>query len=385
MSESWYINSGNFMYGASDINQPCVPCYDKSFHHKIHGLRDFPNNSIRDDGLPYKAYIPQPKCCVKCNKCNGINRNLLITNFVNIETSINKILTVKLYGINKSDDKTIKMTVGSKYCITYLTENGLVTATGILREISSGIPDECTRYIGNFSFASTAAYIAFDCSTDGTSDKRLIYIASIRYIEPLFDETDDQFPDMSLDEKLNSILTKIDLVTEIVNEYKTALEEAAENTEESSDNNQQQEDHNCNCNHDKPEPPHPEFGPFSRPGPYQGPLIVGQRHPYPPAMGYGPGRPGIMDKEPPKCHRECNKCKEKEDNKLSAEDLLNSLAQIKTLLNSYIAEQNTISRNDLNDCGCDLGVPVVNNVPHDAMDKDLYIIEDTDNNTDNNP
>jgi hypothetical protein len=213
----------------------------------------------------------------------------------------------------------------------------------------------------------------------------LIYIASIRYIEPLFDETDDQFPDMSLDEKLNSILTKIDSVTEIVNEYKTALEEAAENTEESSDNNQQQEDHKCNCNHGKPEPPHPEFGPFSRPGPYQGPLIVGQRHPYPPAMGYGPGRPGIMDKELPKCHGECNKCKEKEDNKLSAEDLLNSLAQIKTLLNSYIAEQNTISRNDLNDCGCDLGVPVVNKVPHDAMDKDLYIIEDTENNTDNNP
>lgn len=385
MSESWYINSGNFLYGASDINQPCMPCYDKSFHHKIHGLRDFPYNSIRDDGVPYRAYIPQPKCCAKCNKCNGINRNLLITNFVNIETSINKILTVKLYGINKSDDKTIKMTIGSKYCITYLTENGLVTATGILKEISTGVPDECTRYIGNFSFASTAAWIAFDCSTDGTSDKRLVYIASIRYIEPLFDDTDDQFPDMSPDEKLASIITKIDALTTAINEYKTALEES-EQEETTEGETQQQDQHGCHCNHSAPAPhPHHDHGPFSRPGPYQGPLIVGQRHPYPPAMGYGPGRPGIIDKMPPKCNGNCNNCNKDDNNKVSADELLESLSQIKTLLNSYISEQNTMSRNDLNDCGCDLGVPVVNNVPHDAMDKDLYIIEDNENNTDTNP
>ena len=169
-----------------------------------------------------------------------------------------------------------------------------------------------------------------------------------------------------------------------INEYKTALEES-EQEETTDGETQQQDQHECHCNHNAPAPhPHHDHGPFSRPGPYQGPLIVGQRHPYPPAMGYGPGRPGIIDKMPPKCNENCNNCN-KDDNKVSADELLESLSQIKILLNSYISEQNTMSRNDLNDCGCDLGVPVVNNVPHDAMDKDLYIIEDTENNTDNNP
>ena len=347
MSDSSYINKGNFRYGITEYDQPCIPQYNSTLHHKKHPIREFPHNAIRDDGLPYKEYIPVPACCAGCNKCNAIVRNSLMTSLVNIETSITKVLTVKLYGVTEDLDKTIKMVIGNKYCVTYITEKGTTTVTGRLREISTNIPDECTKYIGNFTSVSTAAWIGLDCSKDGNSDKRLIYIASIRYIEQVFDDGEDHYPDLTLDEKLDNILTKLTSSITTIEEYLNSTENENSDTEES----------------EKPDLPPPP--------PLPKPPLIGHPHhlykPYPPFAPYLP-----------------KDVAEKLNKPVISMDLLNSMKDIKQLLDSYISEYDNDLRSNICD-GCDLGVPMVDNIPYDALPKDLYIVDDgSENNNEEN-
>ena len=182
-----YILDGHYMYGNTMMEHRPIPYYNSTRWHKKPGLRD----------SEASAY--------------GITRSSLLSNFVDIETSIEKILNVTIYGINESMDVTVQMHVGNRYAITYVTESGLKTAIGYLKVISDGIPDECMRYIGKYNAVATAAYIGLDCSAEGLSDKRMIYIATIRgitelgegeaYVEP---ETDDS--DLSDTQKLLKIL-----------------------------------------------------------------------------------------------------------------------------------------------------------------------------------
>lgn len=353
MSESSYINDGNFRYGITEYDQPCIPQYNSTLHHKKPFIRDFPNNIIRDDKMPYLQYTKPSSCC---NYCDNMRDNrIMIPELLNIESSINKILIITMYGMTKELDKTINMAIGKKYKIIHITEKGLVESTGILNVISTGIPDECTKYFGNFTSVTTSAYIGLDCSTDGVSDKRLIYIASIRYIEQVFSEDEDKYPNLTPTEKLNTILNKLDSSITIINEYlennNTTSTNESSNTEEE---NQESENNSDKCNGcknecclcNRPEPPKPPLlDPYHRPGPYQGPLIVGQMHPYPPAMGYGPGRPGIMIGHPHKCH-----CIKEEKKIVSLNDVLSNMNTIKDILNSFINEYRESMPS--NECGC---------------------------------
>lgn len=387
MSESSYINEGNFRYGITEYDQPCIPQYNSTLHHKKHALRDFPNNTIRDDGMPYNIYAQPlyPSCCNdSCKRKNGINP--IAANIINIESSIDRVLTITLYGVTQDLDKKIEMVIGNKYAITYITEYGFETVTGTLGEISSGVPDGCTKYVGNFNSSVTAAYIGLDCSTNGKSDKRLIYIAGIRYIEAIFDDDEDKHPEMTPDEKLNNILTMVSASIDSINTYLESI--APPSNEGEEENNTENEEppkeepdkcKNCNgkccCNCKPPDkPPKPLIDPFSRPGPYQGPLIVGQMHPYPPAKGYGPGRPGIMIE-----HRhECDCCKE-EESSVTLEDILNSMNEAKDILNSFIAEY----RNGINtdSCGCCNLDEIKKIVTESISNADIFVEEDSD--TDN--
>lgn len=213
-----YINNGNYRYGITEYDQPQIPYYNSTLEHKKPPLREFPCKAIKDDGEPYKQLI-LPKCCETCKKCNAINRNMIVNNFVNIETYIDKILTVTLYGLTKEYDKTIKLKIGNKYCVTYITEAGIQTITGVFKELSDNIPDNCLRYIGNFNSVTSAAYIGLDCSTIGASDKRLIYIASIRYIEEIFDEDDDPYASLTQQEKIIKLYTDIQTTLSSINNY----------------------------------------------------------------------------------------------------------------------------------------------------------------------
>ena len=357
MSESSFINECNFRYGIT-YNQPCPYEYGYKPHRK-YGYRNFPIDAIRDDGMPYNVYAQplRPSCC--CPSCIKRFNNELAANIVNIESSIDRVLTIKLYGTSKDLDKTIRMVIGNKYAVTHITENGFETSTGTLGEISANIPDDCVKYVGNYNTAVSSAYIGLDCSTDGKSDKRLIYIAAIRYIEPVYDDDQDQYPELTSEEKLNMMLSTLSSSITTIEEYIT------ENTKPEEEEEEEEKD-------DPPPPHHPPkpWDPYLRPGPYQGPLIVGQMHPYPPAMGYGPGRPGLMNpiNHPPK--------KPEKESSVSLDDILEAMGNIKTLLSSYIAQLSE----DPEMCGC-CNLEAFENIINKALSKEEEK-DDTENSND---
>ena len=333
---STYISNGNYMYGISEYDQPCVPYYNDTIYHKKPDIREFPCKKIKDDGYPYIAQLAYPNCCATCNKCNAVNRNTIINNFINIETYIDRILTITLYATTKDKDEIVKMKIGNKYCITYLTENGLQTVTGVFKEVSENVPDECLRYIGNFNSVTSAAYICLDCSSVGSSDKRLIYIASIRYIKEIFDENDDPYNNLTQEEKIIKAYSDIQTTISSINKYiedNTKSDEEENNEEE---NNEETNNTTTQQNNTPQIPPsHPNYPP------YQGPIIIGARPPFPPPPP--PYSYNYQDNN--------NASSNNNDTELLNEDVLTMLTNIKDMLNSFITTY--INNKDTNEeCNC---------------------------------
>ena len=210
------IINGHYMFGNTFI-QPEVYGYKNLHHHMAPASRPMP---------PYPDMVNKPVQCPsggncyfnhndgvttvenqymenenveECNTCpfgyNSVIRDPLVSSVVNIETTVIKTLKITLYGNTTEKDKTVEMKTGSRYAVTYITEHGLVTSIGCLELISDSIPDECTRYINGTNVAAvSSAYIGLDCSTEGYSDKRKIYISTIRLVQELDDTTLDDSP-----------------------------------------------------------------------------------------------------------------------------------------------------------------------------------------------
>ena len=261
-----HIINGHYMFGNTFI-QPEMPMYYKIPHHnmapvgrRIPPYPDMINRPIvecpnaycfgyEDSATKIDTPYENPDetgsttiCDGNCDSCpvfGSINRDPLISNVMNIETSVIKTLKVTLYGTKKEMDKTIEMKVGNRYAVTYITEHGLFTSIGYLELISESVPDTCTRYINtsNHSVASTA-YIGMDCSTEGHSDKRKIYIATIRYIKELTEGEEIEVEEpKSVRETLQELLDAIErgeLVYCKNNCCNTGSEEATDNTGNSS-------------------------------------------------------------------------------------------------------------------------------------------------------
>lgn len=368
----YYINNGNYRYGHSEYHQPSLPCYNNMMHHKQCNIRDNNTVTIRDDKSPYNPYTGENPCA-SCGRCNRINRGLFTPTLVEIESRVDKVLTLVLYRENNDDDKIVKMRIGNKYTITYATADGIVTATGIFKVLSENIPDGCTRYICNYSSASTAAYIGMDCSSVGTSDKRLIYIATIRDIEEIFDNEVDRYADLTQIEKIQLMVSEIDTALTNINEFITA--NASTEDDESTENTEQTSTESQNASPQPPPPPNRYY--------YDSPLIIGAR---PPRFcrwweNVPPPPPKKDDKENSTSTVTLN------------EDLVSQLQDLKTLMNSYISmyirdreakeNEGKCTCNDpetTNDCTCcsnaDNGTPIVIEVPADADDKDLYLVEE---------
>lgn len=325
MHKPYNTVDGYYMYGISEYDQPSIPYYNASIYHKG-DIREFPCKAIKDDGAPYLEYIT-PNCCIKCKKCNGINRSILINTFVNIQSYIDKVLVIKLYGTTKDLDKTIKMNIGKKYCISYITEKGLAIVTGIFKEISENTPDKCITYIGNFGNITTTAYIGMDCSTEGQSDKRLIYIGSIRNIEEIFDEDDDPYYNLTQEEKIIKSYSDLQTAIESIN---LLVEQNENNTSTQSDNE--------NALYFPPPPPPPpqEHGPY----------IIGARPAPPPPPPQNPEFPIVIDKN-----------KQQISQNIDFNKLIDKLEAIKDMLNSFITEyinkENENNTSDDNNCDCD--------------------------------
>jgi hypothetical protein len=318
MPKPYNTVDGYYMYGISEYDQPSIPYYNASIYHKG-DIREFPCKAIKDDGAPYLEYIT-PNCCLTCKKCNGINRTTLVNTFVNIQSYIDKILVIKLYGITKDLDKTIKLKIGNKYCISYITERGLATVTGVFKEISENTPDECITYIGNFGNITTTAYIGLDCSTEGQSDKRLIYIGSIRNIQEIYDENDDPYNDLTQEEKIIKSYSDLQTTIESINEF---IENGEFNYKENS------------LYFPPPPPPPPQPS---------GPYIIGAR----------PSPPPPPNQEFPIIINENKETVVEPPVELTI--LLEKMNVIKGMLNSFITEyinkENENNTPDNNNCDC---------------------------------
>lgn len=159
-------------------------------------------------------------------------RSPLASNIVNIETLAFRSLRIKLYAVKEEDDIDLVLELGKTYSATYLTEGGLKVATGVLKLIDSTIPDTCTRYIGEFNETVATAWIGLDCSTTGKSDKRKIFIASIRAIEEVPEDDPNYVPPtiepagLTDSQKLNNILEMLPRCNEKLTEILSKVEAA---------------------------------------------------------------------------------------------------------------------------------------------------------------
>lgn len=200
-----YIQDGHYVYGNCHI-QPYPAYYNSSWFHRKPPRRLLSDLNFYDDG---SVYVCDNK---PADPDEPINRNSLAHSILNIETIAFRTLRIKLYAAKEENDTDIVLELGKGYSIKYVTEGGIRTATGILKIIDSSIPDTCVRYIGDFNETIATAWIGIDCSVVGKSDKRKIYIASIRAIEeadiedPDFQYPEDDVEDMSLAQKLNTLL-----------------------------------------------------------------------------------------------------------------------------------------------------------------------------------
>ena len=216
------IINGHYMFGNTFI-QPEVYGYKNLHHHMAPATRPMPpypdmanrpvqcssggncyfnhSNGVTTIETPYIEDANEGyKNCEECPfGYDSVIRDPLVTSIVNIETSVIKTLKITLYGNTSNRDKTVEMKIGSRYAVTYITEHGLVTSVGQLELISDSIPDECTRYINGTNMAAvSSAFIGMDCSTDGHSDKRKIYISTIRLVQEI-DDNQLEEPDNNTD------------------------------------------------------------------------------------------------------------------------------------------------------------------------------------------
>ena len=174
-----YIKDSHYVYG-KPLQQPYPAYYNSCWYHRNPPRRYLSDMLwFLDDGTSYTLD----------NKPAGpndrVNRGLSNYAILNIETVATRSLRIKLYALKEEDDIDITLEIGKMYDIIYVTEGGLKLAHGILKLIDETIPDTCTRYIDG---TPNTAWIAMDCSTTGVSDKRKIYVASIRNIQEVTDE-----------------------------------------------------------------------------------------------------------------------------------------------------------------------------------------------------
>ena len=155
-----------------------------------------------------------------------------IARILNIETLAIRQLRIKLYHAEEKDDVDVVLELGKAYEIKYVTEGGVKTAVGILKGIDSSIPDTVCRYVGEFNEQVITAWIAMDCSTTANSDKRKIYIASIRDIKEIelegYEAEEVDPSNMSDTQKLSYL---VNLFPEIANKIEEILLKVVDNND----------------------------------------------------------------------------------------------------------------------------------------------------------
>jgi hypothetical protein len=356
-----YINNGNYRYGVSQYTQPNLPCYDSIGHHKKPNYRQPASDTYRDDGVPYTSYLEDnTNACATCGRCNRNARANMISSLVRLETTIDKYLKVKMYGSTSDKNKTVLMKEGNKYCVSYLTETGIATVTGTYRGVSSNVPEECTSYIGNYSSTAASSYICLDCSTEGASKKILIYIAGIRYIEAVYEEGDDAYFNLTQAEKIKSMVSQISSAISVINTYIKVNNNGKGITDDATTNSSGTQ---CCCN---------------------GSVLI--MHSQDDCCNTSDGTSNSNDDADYSEYLN-------DDGSLDFNSLISAMKDVKSIMNSFITAYDidtTLCGYD-DDCSCntvadvtkdtviqilkEAGVPIVEEVPYNATEQGLYMVE----------
>ena len=214
-----YNRDGHYMYGTG-FQQPYPAYYGASWLHKKQAPRVLPIPPIAryawEDAEEYQLATGENNM--------GLFRGKLVNSVVNIETELIKSLRLVLYANKEEDDKVVVLNLGTMYYVTYITEFGPVTDKGVLKYIDTTIPTDCTRYIGEVNETSITAWIGLDCSKQGQSIKRKIYIASIRAIDEVNADDPDYIPPYDPYDNL-STADKVAKIYDMLPEYTNSLDE----------------------------------------------------------------------------------------------------------------------------------------------------------------
>ena len=199
-----YIVDGHYMYG-NTFCMPRPPYYNTICHHRAPGFRAFPPRMIADRAGDGVGYSEPEGFSSGDGDCTHVVRSSSLPNITSVTAKKITTLRVKLWGLSTDDDYSVDLEIGNRYAITYLVTGGYSVADGYLEYIDSSISDSCTTYTGNYQEDVVQAYIGLDCSTTGKSDKRKIYISSIRKIEEL--EADEDYS-ATVEEDVDSLDTE---------------------------------------------------------------------------------------------------------------------------------------------------------------------------------
>lgn len=145
---------------------------------------------IDRDNCRNLSYYQNPPCIPNTDCTVGeIDRNT-VSNIIEVESRLKLSIDLTLYNVDAEKDIKITLENDKKYKMTYLSETGFVTIIGILKYIDINTPIECIRYISQYD-NKVNPHIIMDCSSEGKSDIRIIYIKSLRYVEEIVDKPED--------------------------------------------------------------------------------------------------------------------------------------------------------------------------------------------------
>lgn len=194
-----FIENPNFAYGQVPMppsRPPYVP-YGPPMHpycEHCHGDKLNIIPPVDRTNCRNLSYYQNPPSIPNIGGCDisELDRNIA-SNIIEVQSKLRISLDLILYSVKADEDIKITLETGNKYKITYLSESGMTIITGILRYIDINTPLECTRYITDYN-TSVNPHIIMDCSSEGNSDIRIIYIKSLRNVEEIKDEEPSEEP-----------------------------------------------------------------------------------------------------------------------------------------------------------------------------------------------
>lgn len=209
--EGPYLTRRAYMYGRTFFDQE-VPQYAAVKHHNLPLRTDKKPYYPYDDGMDYQI-DESPEGILTKEEIEALG----LKSITELESRIKKTLVITIYGSSKEEDKTVELIENKKYSIVYITRFGMKKIEGKFRFISTSTPELSTKYINQDAASFAQSYIGIDCSKEGESDKRVIYINTIRDIKLIEEITIPQIaPGEGTNSKLEEILKSITEIKESV-------------------------------------------------------------------------------------------------------------------------------------------------------------------------